>query len=88
MTKLKDQCLALRLDNDGLRYIMLSQDCRRYLDSKRPGDTVEGYSCPTCIGLETYFPKIHRLKRKYYETWPYCPGFGPFYLRLALVCYV
>ena len=61
---------------------MLSQD------SKRPGDTVEGYSCPSCIGLETYFPKINRLKRKYYETWPYCPGFGPFYLRLALVCYV
>ena len=49
--ELKDQCLALRLDNDGLRYIMLCQDCRRYLDNKRPGDTVEGYSCPSCIGL-------------------------------------
>ena len=49
--ELKDQCLALRLDNDGVRYIMLCQDCRRYLDNKRPGDTVEGYSCPSCIGL-------------------------------------
>ena len=94
MTKLKDRCLALRLDNDGLRYIMLSQDCRRYLDSKRPGDTVEGYSCPTCIGLETYFPKIHRLKRKYYETWPFSafrhfwPEFGPFGLGLAYLVLV
>ena len=39
-----------------------------------PGDTVEGYSCPSCIGVmgrvETYFPEIRRLKRKYYETWP------------------
>ena len=49
--ELKDQCLALRLDNDGLRYIMLCQDCCGYLDSKRPGDTVEGYSCPSCIGV-------------------------------------
>ena len=39
--ELKDQCLVLRLDNDGLRYIMLCQDCRRYLESKRPGDTVD-----------------------------------------------
>ena len=51
---------------------MLCQNCRRYLNSKRPGNTVyvERYSCPICIGLETYFPKIRRLKRKYYETWP------------------
>ena len=49
--ELKDQCLPLRLDNDGLRYIMLCQDCRRYLYSKRPGDTVKGYSCPSCIGV-------------------------------------
>ena len=32
----KDQCLALRLYNDSLRYIMLCQDSARlYLDSKR-----------------------------------------------------
>ena len=31
---------SIWLDNDSLRYIMLCQDCRRYLDSKRPGDTV------------------------------------------------
>ena len=49
--ELKDQCLALRLDNDDLRYIMLCQDCRCCLDSQRPEDTVEGYSCPSCIGL-------------------------------------
>lgn len=58
--ELKEQCLALRLDNDGLPYIMLYQNCRRYLDSKRPGDTVEGYSCPSCIGvagLAREFPK-------------------------------
>ena len=46
--ELKGQCLALRLDSDSLRYIMLCQDCRHYLDSKRPGDTVEGHSCPSC----------------------------------------
>ena len=47
----KEQCLALWLDNDSLRCIMLCQNCRRHLDSKRPGDTVEGYSCPSCMGV-------------------------------------
>ena len=59
--ELKDHCLALRLDNDGRRHIMLCQDCRRYLDSRRPGVTVEGYSCPSCIGVmgpsRNIFPK-------------------------------
>ena len=32
--ELNYQCLALR-------YITLCQDCHHYLDSKRPGDTVE-----------------------------------------------
>ena len=32
--ELSYRCLALR-------HIMLCQDCRNYLDSKRPGDTVE-----------------------------------------------
>ena len=45
--ELKNQCLAPRLDNDSLLFIMLCQDCRRYLDSKRPWDTVEGCSCPS-----------------------------------------
>ena len=45
--KLKDPCLALRLENKSLRYIMLCQDCRHYLDSKRPGDTIEEKSCPS-----------------------------------------
>ena len=40
--KFKDQCLALRLENDCLRYIMLCQGRRRGLESKRSGDTVEG----------------------------------------------
>ena len=60
--ELKDQCLALRLENDSLRYIMLCQDCRHYLDSKKPGDTVEEYSCPRCIGVAgpaREFPKRH-----------------------------
>ena len=35
--ELKDQCLAPRLENKSLRYIMLCQGCRHYLDSKRPG---------------------------------------------------
>ena len=39
--ELKDSCLALRLENKSPRYIMLCQDCRHYLDSKGPGDTVE-----------------------------------------------
>ena len=55
--ELKDQCLPLRLKNDSLRYTMLCQDYRHYVDSKRPGDTVEEYSCPSCIG-------VHRLKMK------------------------
>ena len=58
--ELKDQWLALRLENKSPRYIMLCQDCRHYLDSKRPGDTVEEYSCPTCIGVagpHREFPK-------------------------------
>ena len=45
--QLKDPCLALRLENDSLRYIMLCQD----LDSKRPEDAVEEHSCPSCIGV-------------------------------------
>ena len=49
--ELKDQCLALRLENKSRRYIMLCQDCRHYLDSKRPGDAVEEYSCPSCISV-------------------------------------
>ena len=32
--ELKDQCLALRPENKSLRYIMLCQDCRHYLDSR------------------------------------------------------
>ena len=36
--ELKDSCLALRLENKSPRYIILCQDCRHYLDSKRPGD--------------------------------------------------
>ena len=81
---------------------MLCQNCRHYLDSKRPGDTVEEYSCPTCIGVggpPREFPKgtwteDEAMKRKYYETWPdnpfcpFCPGFGLFYLRLALFTFV
>ena len=49
--EVKDQCLALRLENKSLRYIILCQDCRLYLDSKRPGNTVEEYSCRSCIGV-------------------------------------
>ena len=58
--ELKDQCLALRLENKSLRYIMLCQNCRHYLDSKRPGDTVEEYSRHSCIGVggpSREFPK-------------------------------
>ena len=29
--ELKDQCLALRLENKSPRYIMLFQDCRHYI---------------------------------------------------------
>ena len=57
--ELKDQYLALRLENNRLCYIMFCQDCRHYLDSKRPGDTVEEYSYPSCIGVAgppTEFP--------------------------------
>ena len=39
--ELKDSCLVLLVENKSPRYIMLCQDCRHYLDSKRPGDTVE-----------------------------------------------
>ena len=49
--ELKDSCLALRLENKSPRYIMLCQDFRHYVDSKRPGDTVEEYSCLSCIGV-------------------------------------
>ena len=59
--ELKDHCLALRLENENTRYIILCQDCRYYLDSKRPGDTIEEHSCPSCIGVEgrlENFPKI------------------------------
>ena len=35
--ELKDQCLAPRPENKSLRYIMLCQGFRHYLDSKRPG---------------------------------------------------
>ena len=58
--ELKDSCLALRLENKSPRYIMLCQDFRHYLDSKRPGDTVEEYSCLSCIGVagpHREFPK-------------------------------
>ena len=58
--ELKDQCLALRLENNSLCYIMFCQDCRHYLDSKRPGGTVEEYNCPRCIGVagpKREFPK-------------------------------
>jgi len=58
--ELKDQCLALRLENKSLHYIMPCQGCRHYLDGKRTGDTVEEYSCPSCIGVarpSREFPK-------------------------------
>ena len=58
--ELKDSCLALRLENKSPRYIMLCQDFRHYLDSKRPGNTVEEYSCLSCIGVagpNREFPK-------------------------------
>ena len=58
--ELKDQCLALRLENKSPRYTMLCQDFSDYLDSKKPGDTVEEYSCLSCIGVagpHREFPK-------------------------------
>ena len=38
--------------------MMLCQDCRHDLDSKRPGDTVEEYSCLSCFGVAGPHKKI------------------------------
>ena len=100
--ELKDQCLALRLENNSPRYIMLCQDCRHYLDSKIPEDTQEEYCFPSCIGVagpHREFPKDtytedEARKRNYYKTWPdspfysFCPVFCPFDLCLALFTFV
>ena len=78
--ELKDQCSAFRLYNDSLRYIMLCQDsARRYLDSKRSGDSVQGYSCPSCITVvgpprefcQRYIDWRWSKETKYYETWSF-----------------
>ena len=63
---------------------------------------MEEYSCLSCIGVAgpyREFPKDTKTgdeasKTKYYETWsdspfcPFCPGFGPFDLCLALFTFV
>ena len=66
---------------------MLCQDCCRYLESKRPEDTVEGYSCPSCIGVmgpsRNLFSKDTKTEEKVLQNlarlswfWPFLPSFG------------
>ena len=91
--ELKDQCLALRLENKSLRYIMLCQDCRPYLDSKRPGDTAEEYSCPSCISVAVRpreFPKYTKTEEGRESITKLGPivFFFPFVLVLALLIFV
>ena len=51
---MKGQIAALQTDNAQLRYELLCPKCKRYLDSKQPGDTILAIPCPSCIGTEGY----------------------------------
>ena len=89
--ELKDQCLALRLENKSLHYIMLCQDCRPYLDSKRPGDTAEEYSCPSCLGVAVRpreFPRYTKTEEGRESITKLGPIVFPFVLVLALLIFV
>ena len=89
--ELKDQCLALRLENKSLCYIMLCQDCRPYLDSKRPGDAAEDYSCPSCIGVAVRpreFPRYTKTEEGRESITKLGPIVFSFVLVLALLIFV
>ena len=51
ITLLKMEIEALRLDNKQLRMRLLCDQCRSYLQSKLPGDTIVEYDCAKCIGI-------------------------------------
>ena len=45
-------CLAsLEEENEKLHRLLLCGACRAYLESKRPGDTIEAGACTECIGI-------------------------------------
>lgn len=45
---------ALQVDNTEMRYELLCSKCQRYIDQKRPGDTILALPFPACIGTEGY----------------------------------
>ena len=48
---LEEELKDVRRDNTNLRMRLLCDACKTYLLSKHPGDTIECYPCPHCIGI-------------------------------------
>ena len=42
---------SLEEENEKLTRLLLCRKCRAYVESKRPGDTIEARACSECIGI-------------------------------------
>ena len=51
LTLLEEELKELRRENTELRMPLLCEGCKRYLQSKHPGDTIEVCPCAKCIGI-------------------------------------
>ena len=51
LASLEEEIQDVRLENEKLRPVLLCDACREYLESKRPGDTIEAGACTECIGI-------------------------------------
>ena len=51
LTLLEEELKEVRRENTELRMPLLCEGCKRYLQSKHPGDTIEVCPCAKCIGI-------------------------------------
>ena len=51
LAALEEEMKTVRRENTELRMPLLCEGCRRYLQSKHPGDTIEVSPCTKCIGI-------------------------------------
>ena len=51
LQRLEEELKEVRRENTDLRMPLLCESCKRYLQSKHPGDTIEICPCVHCIGI-------------------------------------
>ena len=51
VTKLLQRLAHVEEENTTLTRLLLCRQCKTYVDSKGPGDTIEARACSECIGI-------------------------------------